>query len=173
MPLVSTVAAAFLMGLSIENIAARDLDRRWTTLFFGVISGIGFSVAMREVAQFAGNHRVMAIVTFDLGLQAGEIVLFALVSLPVLVLGRIMVSERLRTVVASACLADLAWHALLARGSDLDSVQWPVFTAEVLVTATSWLIVFVVAAGVLWFVAGLLKSHQAHPTPSFGKAEGR
>jgi hypothetical protein len=173
MPLVSTVSAAFLLGFSIENIAARDLDRRWTTLFFGVISGIGFSVAMRDVAQFAGQHRLMAIVTFDLGLQAGEFVLFALVSLPLLILGRIMVTERLRTIVVSACLADLAWHALLARGSELDTVQWPIFTPEVLVTATSWLIVFVVAAGVLWFVAGLLKSHQPRPTPSLGKVEGR
>jgi HupE/UreJ protein len=173
MPLVSTVAAAFLMGFAIENIAARDLDRRWTTLFFGVISGVGFSVAMREIAQFAGDHRLMAIVTFDLGLQAGELALFALVTLPLLILSRVMVNERLRTIVASACLADLAWHALLARGSELDSVQWPIFTPEVLVTATSWLIVVVVAAGVLWFVAGLLKSHQARPTPSLSKAEGR
>jgi hypothetical protein len=173
MPLVSTVAAAFLMGFSIENIAARKLDRPWTTLLFGVISGVGFSVAMREVAQFAGHHRLTSIITFDMGLQAGEFVLIALVSLPLLILARIMVNERLRTIVASACLADLAWHALLARGSELDTVQWPIFTPEVLVTATSWLIVFVVATGVLWFVAGLLKSHRPRPTPSLSKAEGR
>jgi hypothetical protein len=173
MPLVSTLMAAFLLGFSIENIAARDLDRRWTTLFFGVISGIGFCVAMRDLAQFAAQHRLTSILTFDLGLQAGEVVLFAAASLPLLLLARVMVSERLRTIVVSACLADLAWHALLARGSELGTVQWPIFTPEVLVTATSWLIVFVVAAGVLWFVAGLLKSQQPRPTPSLGKAEGR
>jgi HupE/UreJ protein len=173
MPVVSTVVAAFLMGFAIENIAARNLDRRWTTLLFGVASGIGFSVAMRDFAQFAGQHRLTSIVAFDLGLQAGEVALFAVAALPLLLLSRIIVAERLRVIVVSAGLADLAWHALLERGSELGNVQWPIFTPEVLVTATSWLIVFVVAGGVMWFVAGLMKSTHPRATPSLGNVEGK
>jgi hypothetical protein len=40
------------------------------------------------------------------------------------------------------------------------------------VTATSWLILFVVAAGAIWFVAGLMKSPNPRPTASLGKVEG-
>jgi hypothetical protein len=172
MPLVSTLMAAFLLGFAIENIASRDHDRRWTALYFGVASGIGFSVAMREVAQFAGHHRLMSIVSFGFGVQAGELALFAAVALPLLLLTRILVAERLRTIVASACVADIAWHALLSRGAELGNVPWPIFTPEVMVTATSWLIVFVIAAGAVWFVAGLQKS-SPRPAASFGKVEGQ
>jgi hypothetical protein len=172
MPVVSTLMAAFLLGFAIENMAARDLDRRWTTLLFGVASGIGFSVAMRDLAQFAGQHRLTSIVAFDLGLQAGEVALFAVAALPLLLLSKIIVAERLRTIVVSACLADLAWHALLERGGELGTVQWPIFTPEVLVTAISWFIVFVVAGGVMWFVSGLMKSPHPPSTASLGKAEG-
>jgi hypothetical protein len=57
---------------------------------------------MREVAQFAGHHRLMSIVSFGFGVQAGELALFAAVALPLLLLTRILVAERLRTIVASA-----------------------------------------------------------------------
>jgi hypothetical protein len=173
MPLVSTIMAAFLLCFAIENIAARGLDRRWTVLYFGVASGIGFSFAMRDLAQFAGHHRVTSIVFFDIGVQLGEFVVFAVAMVPLVLLARLMVGERLRTIVASAAIGDLAWHALLARGAELGNVQWPIFTPDVLVTATSWLIVFVVAAGLVWFAAGLLKSPQSRPAPSFGEIEGR
>jgi hypothetical protein len=83
------------------------------------------------------------------------------------------VNERLRTIIVSAFAGDLAWHALLARGEDLGNVPWPLWTADVLVTATSWLIVFVTAAGLVWFVVGLQKSLPTRATAWLGKAEGR
>src|SRR6202008_1405340 len=116
MPLVSTLIAAFLLCFAIENIAARDIDRRWTTMYFGVASGIGFAVALRELEQFAGHHRLTSIIAFASGIQAGELLLFAAGTLVTLLLAKVLVGERLRTVVASACLADIAWHSMLARG---------------------------------------------------------
>ena len=93
-PLLAAVVAAFLLCFAIENIAARQLDRRWTVLWFGVVAGIGFSIAMRDLAQFAGHHQLTSILSFDLGVQTGELILFGVASLPLLLVARLLVGER-------------------------------------------------------------------------------
>jgi hypothetical protein len=171
-PLVATAVAGFLLCLAIENIAARHLDRRWTTMWFGLVSGIGFSIAMRALTQFAGNHRLTSILSFDLGVQFGQLLLFAVVGLPLLLLSRIMVNQRLRTIIVSALVANVAWNALTTRAEELGNASWPLLTPEVVVTGTSWLIVIVVGAGIVWFILGLQKSPAPRTAASFRKVEG-
>jgi hypothetical protein len=174
LPLVQTLIAAMLVGLTIQNIASeRPMDRRLTMLIFGATSGIGFAIAMRTIAQFGGRHPIASIISFDIGLQAGQLVMLGLVAVPLVLLSRLLVAERMRRIILSALLLSVAWNVTQARFLAMKDLQWPMLTAPVLVTASSWLLVIVGAAGALWFAAGFFGSTDRSTEPSLAKAEGQ
>jgi hypothetical protein len=172
-PLVATVVAGMLVIMTIQNIASeRLMDRRLMLLLVGAMSGIGFSMAMRTIAQFGGLHPVASLISFDIGLQAGQLVMFAALSVPLLLLSRLLVAERMRRIIVSAMLLSVAWNVTQSRFMAMKDVQWPMLTAPALVTASTWLLVIVAAAGVIWFAAGFLEPPR-EGEPSLAKAEGQ
>jgi hypothetical protein len=110
---------------------------------------------MRPLVQFAGDHRLISLLSFNVGAAAAELAVLGVVSLPLFLTYRFLKRERLRTVVLSALLANFAWTVLIARAGQLPMVQWPSATPRNLVNATSWLLVVVVAAGCFWILSGL------------------
>lgn len=128
---------------------------------------------MRTIAQFGGRHPIASLISYDIGLQAGQLLILALVAVPLLLLSRLLVAERMRRIILSALLLSVAWNITQARFLTLTDVQWPMLTAPVLVNASSWLLVLVAAAGVIWFAAGFLGPSRAHSEPSLAKAEGQ
>jgi hydrogenase/urease accessory protein HupE len=92
---IVTPSAAFvepLIALSIayvgvENFFVSNVDKRWRITFpFGLIHGFGFAGALREIALPAAQVPV-ALVSFNLGVEAGQLGVLALV-LPALALAR-------------------------------------------------------------------------------------
>ncbi len=73
-PLVETLIAASIVYMAIENIVSPGLERRWIITFaFGLVHGFGFSFALRESLQFAGSHLLTSLLSFNIGVEIGQV----------------------------------------------------------------------------------------------------
>ena len=102
--------------------ARDDLSRRWIIAFaFGIVHGFGFSFALRESLQFAGDHLITALFGFNIGVEIGQLAVL-LVLVPALdLLFRTCVPERLGMIILSALVAHTAWHWMIERGGSSPS----------------------------------------------------
>ena len=153
-PLIEMLIAASIVYMAFENIAgANSLQRRWMIAFgFGLVHGFGFSFALRQSLQFAGTHMLTSLLSFNVGVELGQLLVLVLV-IPVLQLFfRYAVAERMGTIILSAIVAHTAWHWMLDRGSVLRQFrfEWPALDAALLATVLRWLMFFLILAGILW-----------------------
>jgi hypothetical protein len=109
--LVEPAIALSIVYIGIENCFVRDAGRRWLITFpFGLIHGFGFAGALREVALPQGQIP-LALASFNVGVEAGQIAVLALI-LPGLVwLGRRpwFVPSGLRALSLGVTLAGVCW----------------------------------------------------------------
>ena len=120
-PLIETLIAATIVYMALENIVGvSGARRRWMFAFgFGLIHGFGFSFALRETLQFAGSRLLTSLVSFNVGVEAGQLLVIALL-LPALEgLFRFVVQERMGTILVSAFVAHTGWHWLGERAGEL------------------------------------------------------
>ena len=155
-PLIETLIAASIVYMALENIVgASSVERRWMIAFgFGLVHGFGFSFALRQSLQFAGTHLLTSLLSFNVGVELGQLLVLILL-VPVLQLFfRYAVTERMGTIILSAIVAHTAWHWMLDRGSVLRRFQWawPVLDAALLATVLRWLMFFVILGGILWLL---------------------
>jgi HupE/UreJ protein len=154
-PLVELLIAVSIVYMALENIVSPQVRRRWMMAFgFGLIHGFGFSFALREELQFAGDHLLAALLSFNLGVEAGQL-LVLVAAVPLLdVLFRVVPAERTVAIVISALVAHTGWHWMLDRGALLSryQFQWPVFDAAFFALSIRWLMLAVGVAGVAWLV---------------------
>src|SRR5882672_7295978 len=80
-PLIETLIAVTIVFMALENIVGSNIGLRWIYAFaFGLIHGFGFSFALRDQLQFAGDHLVTSLLGFNVGVEIGQLaVLFVLV----------------------------------------------------------------------------------------------
>jgi hypothetical protein len=157
-PLVETLIAVSIVWLALENIVGASSRRRWAAAFgFGLVHGFGFSFALRDSLQFAGSHLISSLLSFNVGVELGQL-LVLLVLVPALdLLFRYVVAERIGTIILSAIVAHTAWHWMLDRGADLRRFPFPTLDARFLAGATLWLLIILVAAGLMTAAARLLR----------------
>src|SRR5262249_33054546 len=120
-PLIETLIAVTIVYMALENIVyaalgklGDDISRRWIIAFaFGLVHGFGFSFALRESLQFAGNHLMTALFGFNLGVEIGQIAVL-LVLIPALdLIFRYVIREWLGVIIMSALIAHVAWHWMI------------------------------------------------------------
>jgi hypothetical protein len=159
-PLVEALIAASIVYMALENIVAPQLRRRWIIAFaFGLVHGFGFSFALRQTLQFAGSHLLTSLLSFNVGVELGQL-LVLLVLVPALdLLFRRAVPERTGTIVLSALVAHTAWHWMIERWDRLRQFRfpWPALDAALLASTMRGLMVVVVAAGLVWLVRSVLR----------------
>ena len=110
MPWVELAIAFSILYMALENIWRADVHRRWLVCtLFGLIHGFGFSFALHESMQFAGKHHVLSLLSFNLGVEAGQL-LVLLLGVPVAMWLATKAYARVLTIVLSALIAHLAWH---------------------------------------------------------------
>lgn len=143
-PFVETAIAASIVYMALENILGADLRRRWLiTGIFGLVHGFGFSYGLKENLQFAGKHLLVSLLTFNIGIEIGQLAVLA-VLLPVLaVLRRRALAGRAGVIVLSALVGDIGWHWLRERAAALWTVRWPRMDLLALASLARW------AAGLL------------------------
>jgi hypothetical protein len=154
-PLIETLIAASIVFMAFENILGAKLGRRWMIAFgFGLVHGFGFSFALSESLQFAGAHLLTSLLSFNVGVELGQLFVLAL-TVPVLdLLLRKVVPEVGGIVVLSAVVAHTGWHWMLDRGGRLlrFDPRAPVVDAGLMVAALRWLMLGVIVLGAAWLL---------------------
>jgi hypothetical protein len=69
------------------------------------------------------------------------------------------------TILLSALVAHTAWHWMLERGARLSlyQFQWPVLNAAFFAFTLRWIMVIVIAAGLVWLIFGVLLGGRGSP----------
>ena len=161
-PLVETLIAASIVYMALENIVAANVTHRWIiTFMFGLVHGFGFSFALSDSLQFAGSHLLTALLAFNVGVEAGQLLVLLLIVPALNLLFRHVVAERMGTIVLSALVAHTAWHWMTERGAQLMLFPWPASDAASLLAAVRWTIALVVAVGIVWIARILWPSTRA------------
>ncbi len=153
-PLIETLIAASIVWMAIENIiGAASIHRRWIIAFvFGLVHGFGFSFALSESLQFAGAHLATALLSFNLGVEIGQLLVLA-VLVPVLnLLLRRVATQRISIIILSALVAHTGWHWMLERGEQLLKFPLPVLDAAAVASLLRWLMAALVLGSVVWLV---------------------
>jgi hypothetical protein len=129
------------------------LQRRWAIAFaFGLVHGFGFSFALKDTLQFAGSHLVTSLVSFNIGVELGQLAVLLAV-LPLLALAfRRVVAEWLGIVLASAIVAHTAWHWLIERADALRQYDWSITGPADLAALLRWTMAGVALAGAAWLI---------------------
>ncbi|HMA25492.1 MAG TPA: HupE/UreJ family protein, partial [Gemmatimonadaceae bacterium] len=152
-PLIEVLIALSIVYMAIENIIGPKLDRRWLIAFgFGLVHGFGFSFALRQSMQFAGAHLATSLVSFNIGVELGQLLVIAL-AIPALAFTfKHVVAERMGTIILSAIVAHTAWHWMLDRGAILRQyrVELPALNLALLASAMRGLMLVLIVAGAGW-----------------------
>jgi HupE / UreJ protein len=155
-PLIEVLIAASIVYMALENVVgAGSVERRWMMAFgFGLVHGFGFSFALRRSLQFAGTHLLTSLLSFNVGVELGQLLVLMLLIPALQLFFRYAVAERIGTIMLSAIVAHTAWHWMLERGSVLRQFRfaWPAANAALLATVLGWLLLFAILSGLLWLV---------------------
>ncbi len=151
-PFIEMMIAVSIVYMALENIAGGKLaHRRWMVAFaFGLVHGFGFSFALRDSLQFAGQHLLASLLSFNVGVELGQLLVLLLLIPALELLFRFVVAERMGAIILSALVAHTGWHWMLERWDRLSKFEfhWPVVDAAMLAQATRWLVIVLLAAGI-------------------------
>jgi len=172
-PLVEMLIAMSIVYMALENIAGVRTDRRWMITFgFGLVHGFGFSFALRETLQFAGSYMLTSLLSFNLGVELGQLLVLALLIPALDFVLKHVVEERMGTIILSAILCHTAWHWMIDRANVLRKfpMSWPALTAASVAMMVRWMMVAVALAGLAWIVS-LVRRQLPKPAADHPDAE--
>jgi hypothetical protein len=156
-PLIETLIAMSIVYMALENIAVATPHRRWIiTFLFGLVHGFGFSFGLQHTMQFAGSHLLTSLLSFNLGVELGQLLVLVLMVPALDVLFRFVVAERMGTIILSALVAHTAWHWMIDRFGVLRMFPWPTVTAGDVAVGIRWLMALIAVAGAAWMVGRLV-----------------
>jgi hypothetical protein len=170
-PLIETLIAASIVYMALENItvtvtAGRVMPLlripRWTIAFvFGLVHGFGFSFALRESLQFAGSHLLTSLLSFNVGVELGQLAVLAILVPVLYVLFHLVVAEGIGTIIVSALVAHTAWHWTGERWSRLRQFAWPRPDVVTMVMLVRGLMVLVAIAAATCVVVSMVSRRRA------------
>jgi hydrogenase/urease accessory protein HupE len=112
--LVEPAIALSILYVGVENFFVKDARRRWRITFpFGLLHGFGFAGALSSAA-ISGAEIKVALVSFNVGVEAGQLLAMALL-LPMVALARQrdgFEPRGVRVLSGAVALAGGAWFVL-------------------------------------------------------------
>jgi len=169
-PLIETLIAASIVYMALENIVTTSTVRqRWMVAFgFGLVHGFGFSFALKQTLQFAGDHLLTSLLSFNIGVELGQLLVLAVLVAALELLFRYVVAERMGTIILSALVAHTAWHWMMERFDRLRQFrfEWPEINAAFLAGALRWLMLLVIVAALWWLGSGVLRRYVTGSRPA-------
>jgi hypothetical protein len=153
-PFVETAIAASIVYMALENIVGADLKRRWLlTGLFGLVHGFGFSYGLKENLQFAGQHLLVSLFAFNVGIEIGQVAVLAVMLPALALLRRYVLAGRTGVIILSALIAHIAWHWMIDRGDILWKTEWPRLDAASIAILARWVAGVLLAAAAVRFIA--------------------
>jgi hypothetical protein len=169
-PTIGALIAFSLVYVAIENaipstpLRSGVLKHRWiVALVFGLVHGLGFAIALQDTLQFAGSHPIAALVSYNVGLELGTLIILAIVFPAANLLLSHAAAERAGIIVASVVIGHAGWHWMTERLAIAQLSSWPLLDLNFLLTVVRWLLALTVVGGALWFLSGLMKKKPAEP----------
>lgn len=165
-PTVGALLALSLVYVAIENGIGRGLGKslrepfsqRWIVgLVFGLFHGLGFAIALQESLQFAGSHYATALVSFNVGIELGTLIILAIVVPALNLLFTQVVAERAGIIVSSVLIGHAGWHWMTERFTIAQLSGWPAMDLPTMLTIVRWLLALAIVGGALWFLAGFVR----------------
>jgi hypothetical protein len=145
-PFVETAIAVSIIYMALENIVGANLRRRWLlTGMFGLVHGFGFSYALKQDLQFAGQHLLVSLLSFNIGIEIGQIAVLCAILPALALVRRYVLRERAGVIILSALVAHTGWHWMLDRGAILWQTPWPRLDAAALVALARWAVGLLIA----------------------------
>ncbi len=157
-PLIETLIAASIVYTwrSKTSWAGTWGTGGWMIAFgFGLVQRASdFSFALRETMQFAGSHLLASLLSFNVGVELGQLLVLLLMIPALDLLFRYVVEERMGTIILSALVAHTGWHWMTDRWEKFRQfhIALPVFDAEWFASALRWAMVALILAGLVWLV---------------------
>ncbi len=137
--------------MALENLLGTTARRRWIAAFaFGLVHGFGFAFALRETLQFAGPHLATALLSFNVGVELGQLAVL-LVLVPLLNAARRLWPGGALVIILSALIAHTGWHWMADRWAALRQFPLPTVDAAALAGTLRWLMAAIAAALAVWF----------------------
>ena len=125
--------------MAIENIIGAELRRRWIiAALFGLVHGFGFADILKEQLQFAGSYLLVSLVSFNIGIEIGQLLVLCVFVPALALLFRGKMAGRMGIIVLSAIVANVAWQWMMERGEVLWQTPWPQPTAAGLMVLARW-----------------------------------
>jgi HupE / UreJ protein len=160
-PLIEMLIAATIVLMALENIVGFNLERRWIYAFvFGLIHGFGFSFALREQLQFAGDHLITSLLGFNLGVEIGQLCVLVVLVPALNLLFKYVVDERMGVIILSALVAHTGWHWMVDRYQELAKFPFPTLNAAFFASLMRGLMAVLVLVAFLWAVSGFVRRFQ-------------
>jgi hypothetical protein len=120
-PLVETLIALSIFYMCVENVVCVQPRTRWPiALGFGLVHGFGFSFALTNTLQFAGDHVLTSLLAFNVGIELGQLLALVLLVPALNALFR-YVDARIGGIVIAVVVGHTAWHWLAERFAALRS----------------------------------------------------
>jgi hypothetical protein len=164
-PFVEAAIAASIFYMAIENIVGANLRRRWIiAALFGLVHGFGFADVLREQLQFAGSYLLVSLVSFNIGIEIGQLAVLCVFVPALALLFRGAMAGRMGVIVLSAIVAHVAWHWMMERGEVLWQTPWPQPTAAGLMILARWVLALGLAVVAATLLSKRLERRQ-RPTP--------
>src|SRR5262249_16428866 len=176
-----TLIAITILLMGLENIVQAatgktggDVGRRWIVAFaFGIVHGFGFSFALHETLQFAGDHLLTALFGFNLGVEIGQLAVLLVLLAGFGLLFRYVLPERLGIIILSALVVHTAWHWMLERGELLARFPFPTLDAAFFASLTRGLLAALILAAGVWMVNGWIARQLRSNEPTAADIEKR
>lgn len=122
--LTESIIALSIVAVATENVARREI--RWralTALAFGLVHGFGFASVLAQTA-LPPRGTVWALLSFNLGIELGQLAVVALVFVPLALAARRSWYEKRLLWPASSVIGALALVWLLKRAFALELAPW-------------------------------------------------
>jgi HupE / UreJ protein len=157
-PLIETLIAMSIIYMALENVVGSNVQRRWMITFaFGLVHGFGFSFVLGQTLQFAGSHLLTALLSFNIGVELGQLLVVLLLVPALDLLFRFVVAERIGTIIVSVLVAHTAWHWMTERAERLSQFPWPTLDAAFVASSMRWLMLILVLGCAIWLVNAALR----------------
>jgi hypothetical protein len=147
------------------------LRYRWlATALFGLVHGFGFSFALQQDLQLAGDHFLLSLAAFNVGVEVGQLIFLATV-VPILgLLCWTPRAERYMVIILSILVGHTAWHWALERYAEFRLKPWPELDATLVFTALALFALLMMIVGAAWLIVrGLLPSNFSSPESKFSR----